>query len=322
MNHGPSPPTLSDLDKITLTGSKGHVVMRIGHIVNLFFEDGGNRAKREALVEIARDYDRLVGPRLRFFQAVDGGPAKPVSPGYLDRYSRNAQGFAARKPFTVRVYGDDWNNDGKPVAHFMEAMAKEPNDFGRMSNVEINFPASWPEEHGYDLFIARIRQWCAWLQPTHGTAGLALIFPENAGGWTGYDLLASPFIRRFPGLDFIGSISWGVKSGAAGAEKIRSVNWLTMLNQRMVEQVGGPEALADALGPECPVHDFGAGLMLQAGPRPDLGDSNQGLVPGYYRRVAKAVKSLIFRDYKVPLFQSPPPLDSKEEMQAWLDRFD
>ena len=103
---------------------------------------------------------------------------------------------------------------------------------------------------------------------------------------------------------------------------IRTVNWLTFINDSLVIELGGRDRLAAQLHDMCPVYPYHGGLLIQAGARPELGDLNRGLVPDAYKIVARALKPVRFDEHQRPLIDAPQPLDSLEETMKWIRRFD
>jgi len=99
---------------------------------------------------------------------------------------------------------------------------------------------------------------------------------------------------------------------------------LTALDDGFVKELGGLDKIKVELGPACPIHFYEGGIVIQAGPRPQLGDSNRGIVLEEYRRVARLVKPLRFEaiNPKFPLLSVNSPLDAQEESVKWLRRFD
>jgi hypothetical protein len=110
---------------------------------------------------------------------------------------------------------------------------------------------------------------------------------------------------------------------------IKSINWLTAVSHRLLERVGGAEAAAKAAGPEIVVHPYSNGAVFQAGESPQIGDSQQGLIPPAYVALGKELKSLraAYPDRLVtaPLNFGPLAPDenaNKVFTQRWLARFD
>ncbi len=82
--------------------------------------------------------------------------------------------------------------------------------------------------------------------------------------------------------------------------------------------------ITEALGEHCPIHVYDGGIIIQAGPRPEIGDLNRGLIPAHYKTVAKVLKPLRREEFlpKLPYLPAPQPLDSLEETLKWIRRFD
>ncbi|MFW8607745.1 type VI immunity family protein [Rhizobium beringeri] len=131
-----------------------------------------------------------------------------------------------------------------------------------------------------------------------------------------------PPLKRFPGLDFSDPLHFEVESDLGDGRQIKSINWLTVINEEIVGKLGGQGALAKELGESCPIHGIDGGLIIQAGSEPQLGDVNRGLVLDDYRRVAKVLEPVRFNDYRRGLFVLPEPYDKIEETRRWLRRFE
>lgn len=148
---------------------------------------------------------------------------------------------------------------------------------------------------------------------TSGHAGYALFWDAWRGEPAGP--VASrirALLHRHPGLDHGDHLL----ACDRGFTSINGVNWLTLLGPALAAQVGGREALTRRLGPEIPIHAIGAGIGLQAGAAPALGDVNRGETLPLYRRVGAALRELRSLEY-VEL----PGMD-EDASEAWLARFD
>lgn len=136
--------------------------------------------------------------------------------------------------------------------------------------------------------------------------------------------------QRFPGFeaDFpIDHDIWLSKGREGGRAGIKGVNWLTVLEDRWLAELGGAEevtAHVTALDGRFIVHRFDGRLMIQAGDRPQLGDVERGAWPELYVKLAKYVKPIrITRHRPFGHAGSGPRFgNEKEEGEAWLRRFD
>jgi hypothetical protein len=128
-------------------------------------------------------------------------------------------------------------------------------------------------------------------------------------------------IKRFPGFDFQNGVRFSLQARSIH-NRIKSVNWLTILCDALVDELGGLDPMRSALEPVCKVHEYPGGVVIQAGEFPQVGDTYRNDVPGAYRLVARYTKPIRFESYRSGLFRVPHNLDKGEETQAWLRRFD
>ena len=135
-------------------------------------------------------------------------------------------------------------------------------------------------------FADLVLKWCQRLRPVNGTAGWGvtracdILYAESIRAFIAPDLL------RFPGLDMPDTFFSEVFT-----EHIANINWLTMLNEELAARIGGPERLK-ALGEDFPIAEYPGGYVIQAGPRPELGDRNKGDIPRFYARVHELLRPL------------------------------
>jgi len=171
-------------------------------------------------------------------------------------------------------------------------------------------------EPNFDVLLAATLRWCEICQPVHGSAGFAFIFETDQ-----YSEYTQQLFKRFPGFDFQDGVQFLMQARSVH-NRIKCVNWLTVLCDALVEELGGRDNIRAALEPVCKVHDYPGGVVIQAGAYPQVGDSWRGEIPEAYRRVARFTKSIRFEGYRTRLFRVPDGLNDKEETLAWIRRFD
>lgn len=161
-------------------------------------------------------------------------------------------------------------------------------------------------------------RWCDMLQPAHGAAGYCVILeiPRDTGGKYAYT-----HMRRHPGLDFFDPLDFSLEVESVH-NRIKSVNWLTVLGDAVLAELGGLQAAKSALEPECTIHQYDGGIVIQAGEIPVLGDTHQEDIPELYRRVARFTKPVRFGSYSASLFRVFEPMDGATEAKRWVARFD
>jgi len=154
------------------------------------------------------------------------------------------------------------------------------------------------------------------------TRGYSVLFEHGSFSGSSGGVATLPALKRFPGLDFSDPNVFQVEAARSDGLQIKSINWLTILSDKIVERLGGRQVLEAKLGSSCPVFDFNGGVIVQAGDEPQLGDNNRRIVLDDYRRVSAALKMARFEDYKLGLVALPEPYDNMEETLSWIRRFD
>jgi hypothetical protein len=315
---------LSLLDELVISDSRGYPSLRFGHYVDLAVEHGDTVSKRKDLAKVILDYLQVFRANITDYLPYDENQTKPIEDvnyqAYVDERAEAPDDPETHEGFSAAVYGfhGDEDNEG-PTLYWASAYGNTPNR--RFSSFEAYLPASWPETHGYPAYVEMIRRWCTILQPAYGTAGLSILFNEGRAGRHD-QLLAFPLAKRFVGLDRPAGVRWYTLLGRIGVRAIRTVNWLSVIDDQFVSALGGLDKLKASLGPNCPVYVYPGGIIIQAGKKPEIGDVNQGKIPAAYRTVSHALAPIRFEQYPRPLFEVPEPLDALEETLKWVTRFD
>jgi len=171
----------------------------------------------------------------------------------------------------------------------------------------------------FDLWRDCVLAWAARLRPAHGLAGLTILMSSFMDGR--YML---PTLQKYPGLDIHVPLDFsGEVKGAFN--RIKCVNWLTILGEELLDDLGGMLVLKNALEPLCTLYPYPGGVLIQAGEAPRLGDVD---LPGAfellepYRKLAFITKRVRFMNYKDGLFRVDDSLDGAEEAKKWVSRFD
>ncbi len=192
------------------------------------------------------------------------------------------------------------------------------SDEQELSCVSSYMPVCASGRPNFAVMLAAVLRWSALLRPVHGTAGLTLIYASGMSQNTKYAL---PLMKRFPGFDYIGGVNFSMEAESVH-NRIKCVNWLTVLGDEIVTELGGAGPMRAALEPTCKIHEYPGGVVIQAGEGPQLGDATRGDIPEAYRMVARYTKPVRFEAYPSRLFRVPDNLDKKEETLRWIRRFD
>jgi hypothetical protein len=95
---------------------------------------------------------------------------------------------------------------------------------------------------------------------------------------------------------------------------------LTFLSRDYCNRLGGVSVLRKQFEATVVIHDAKDGVMIQAGPAPDIGDVNRQKNLPIYQQVGRALAPIRCKEHP-PLF-GPRGLADQEATDKWLSRFD
>jgi Protein of unknown function (DUF3396) len=315
--------SVGDFDKLFLSQRAGEKTVLFGFSICLFYEGGSTVARRLDGNKLIADYSTIFGDLITHFYPVGARRRRKIDRiAPVEYYSSAARKSEPEEAYGAALYGFPGGVDvGGASAHYIDNVGTDQFELWSYSNSYL--PIRWVEAQGTAEILHILIRWCNLLKPGHGTAGLSLILDEGSAK-APQSRLAFPIIKRFPGIDFPDLGAWSSEVRHEKKRWIRTVSWLTILDDGFVGELGGLEKMRAELGDDCPIHVWNGGVIIQAGPEPEVGDVNQGLIPEAYRKVARLTKPLRFENLKgrISLLNPPPPLDYIEESLKWIRRFD
>lgn len=191
-----------------------------------------------------------------------------------------------------------------------------------LASLQFSLPLLYAEEHPtafQQLFVSFARK----LRPVHGHGGHAMQLS---------------LVRKEPNepaeammLEFANGVDGGNNASIGGRIKngitthLKTIGWLTAINHGMVKQIGGLSAIRSELPMDWyALYDYGAGLVIQAGPRPELAPVNLDPMPATYVLV-----NALLKEVRIPQIGSlhygskdGEPRITGESAEQWLRRFD
>lgn len=190
-----------------------------------------------------------------------------------------------------------------------------------LSCVEASTPLTWDARTGFRRQIDRMLEAAAMLKPVHGLGGFGLLF-DRSGASTSSKARLVPVMHRLAGLHCGLNTSFVVTAGMRRPtpDQYFAINWLTVLGDALTAQL--PAGALDALPANCPVHHYDGGVVIQAGPHPQLGGAVGGPDLEDYRAVEAVLAPLRFEDYRRGILPVPWPSDGLSETLRWVRRFD
>jgi hypothetical protein len=220
---------------------------------------------------------------------------------------------AKRKDIHFRLKGHDaWG----PDYSLMVGGLKQPSQQGfldQTNGIELMFPVGFLSSYGEDAFVATVMGMFETLQCDSGHAGIALV-PGAPADFTEAGTHIAPRLMRSHGLD-IGLTMFVVNKLG---DRCRGARWLTMLSDKLVDELGGRDALAGKLKEGVTVVPGAHGLLMRAGHSPEIGDMDSKQTTPLLASVAQAIEGVTrFHNKGMLQFFNDDP----EEMYRWERRF-
>lgn len=311
-------------EHLVVKDDEGRPVLQVALLATLYFEDAYKREVREAVVSCCEDYFRRCGHRLRW--------ALHPERRLMDRYGQGKAsfprtwllGFGEDESFSLIYHGAEYDRGASSfLAH---ALGDERRPLVELGFFRMAFPLLWFADSA-ESFPEVMLEMCRKLKPVSGYGGIGVIESPDNSISSLYEPVVYGWAQKFPGLeaDYPTSHSIWLLEGRGGKEGIKGVNWLTVLADRWVEEMGGLdkiEADLSALDPRFSIHRFAGGIMIQAGPRPLLGDAERNAWPELYVKLSKYLKPIRITKHRPFQHGGAGLRFDLERSQAWLRRFD
>lgn len=307
----------TELDASLQVVVDGQVQCGIGLISTFYFEDGDVLEVRTRLVEAIERYLGAIGDQLIWGGDPKNGRVRRVKGTQILNVRQWYTRLGPQDEFSPVFHGGHNHQDASP--YHLIALAEKLRP-GQLSSLTFSVPLSWASDKPPGSYLQLILGVCQDLQPIHGHAGLAIYLHVNEIGNGAPMPYAVALVSRFRGLEL--DYGYIYTNRLSKMQKIKGLNWLTILAPDWVERaVGSPDksALETALGPECPVHTYPGGVVIQAGPHPRFGDVNRQEPMVEYERVAQVLKPI--RTFEIGSLARFSGFD-EDRTSDWLKRFD
>jgi hypothetical protein len=158
------------------------------------------------------------------------------------------------------------------------------------SMLRIDLDTEWATER-YEDAVSLVMKLAKMIPVRSGYAGLAFQYSKyflDEGGEHAWKCS-----MRHPGIEI--ETPHGREFFATLKDSIYTANWLTLLDQPFVDELGGRKNLARALPSTVRIYETGNGVILRAGEKPETGDVNRNQKLADYQAVYKVVKPLTLR---------------------------
>jgi hypothetical protein len=299
--------------EIAIRNAKGEAVVRIALICDLYFEHGFDLEVRERIGRCFEEYRARYGSGLRLV----GLPPEPRHPRRIDAariqtFRDWLGGGKAAYDWYTHWHGGRNMQEASDYQFTVMAVDDESPDMSYMTMVAPVERAS----DGAGEFLAMCLAACSTLKPDSGYGGYGFVRSVDVGTMDQAEPLIYSLARRFPGAEVDpGGYRMYTREGVKGD------NWLTVLGSRWIDRIGGLTALRGALGPEFVFHEYDGGLVIQAGARPQMGDSNRKIWPKLYPDLARVLKPIRITE-RGSFHTMGRNRFTRETSEAWLARYD
>ena len=162
-------------------------------------------------------------------------------------------------------------------------------------------------------FVDLAVQMCRRLKFETGQGGFSLHIHHDYG--SSYDKHLRNLSHRFLGLDIGKPSSWF----DAFIKGVKTVSWLTLVGDRLLNKIGGRDGLREKFTSDIKIHDLDHGVIIQAGPKPTLGDVKAGDDISYYRRVSRVLEPIRFAPEAL---RRSGVVGGRNKTRRWIARFD
>ena len=305
-------------DLLNVRAKDGRPALRIGLVATLYFTDPWTRGVREAVTEAAEDYIRQFRDHLRWAQSPKGARVHRMDKGKVP---------FPREWLPQHEEGESWYFGFHGGGSADEASEFQVSAYGSdsISKVlgffQVYLPLTWFAEHPGTTFQDFVLSLANRLHPVSGYAGIGVVESLNDYAREAFQDTVRQIGERFPGLE----IEYRLGHDIYLKKGIKGVNWLTLLGDRWVQEIGGVDYLRIRLGDDFKLTPYEGGLMIQAGPKPQIGDVTTNRWPQHYVTLAKVLKPIQVKVHGA--FHRGDPMGKQKRMDhaaslAWLFRFD
>ncbi|TCJ14774.1 DUF3396 domain-containing protein [Parasulfuritortus cantonensis] len=311
---------MEDLSKLetnlVLREDDGTVGLRLGLIFTAYFRKGYTQPVREAVMEALALWLETVSGQVNWVLNPKTEKWRRFKPEMHQALSQWLEQLPSCNEWSIAFHGGETNLDASAVFFRALAGADWNPDKKDLDHVRLGLPLTWYAGHK-GSFPEFCRALCAILRPISGYGGIGFA-PANG------DMLATRFesaqyllAQRFPGIEMDEPITHSQYIG----DDIKGVNWLTVLGEALVERFGGQDKLAADLPPAATLLPYAGGVIVQSGPRPQLGDTAAGRMPMDYVAVNAVLKPLRATNTRA-FHHYGPDTFTRAAALAWLTRFD
>lgn len=303
----------------------GRVVLQAALLATVYFEGAYGQSVRNEIVSICEWYFREWGQRLNWALNPDTELMEPFGAGKGSNPRAWLPALGEHEGYSLIFHSAE---DARGAGAFsLKALGMEKRPFVELGYLRVSFPllgfVEGPTSLPHVLLEISRR-----LRPVSGYGGIGIIESPSSVISSEYAPVVYQWANRFPGLEADYPVEHSIWLGQGrdgGKGGIKGGNWLTVLGDRYVQELGGASHVQTSLAnvdERFVVSVYDGGLMIQAGPRPQLGDVQQNRWPDLYVKLAKFLRPIRVTQHCPFQYGGPGARFDLGRSIAWLRRFD
>jgi len=263
----------------------------------------------DGILKAYQRYLELCEPQLTWFADETGKKYREARPDVLRiPFDRVQQALDSKKLYSWGAFAGKHHRHAAP---YQFKAILNPDEWGLSW-----FRAAFSAETFRDdpaTFVRIVKDLSSDNSVLHGLGGLSFSESMVNGAAQENEGYLIPAAMRFAGVEVEGD---GMSAHCCH-DATKGVNWLTLISDPFVKRLGGEKTLRAQLSEAIEIHRLPWGLMIQAGPRPELGDVNAGERLLLYREVSNAL-----RPVRVAVHWNLGVEFEEKRTRQWIGRFD
>ena len=270
-----------------------HVTEQIAPCLTLaLFTNEPSRENRLGLVAVFDDYVKRWGKNLQWFAEDETNRFRKFDASAKSYPRRAAKRWEIQPDLVIRWVA--YSGEDRLAAGFwrFHGTARAPNAWPEA----LGFASvSWDVRKFHDRYgkvVETVQRWADSISVHYGYSGLSFNVSQGSiqqrHGWE-----AKRLAMRFQGFELEDAST----TSLCCMTELKGVNWLTIVSHSMLEPLGGLSAIREKCSQEIRIHPMRGGVIIQAGPEPQVGDANRGETLPLYREVARVLKPIRARSH-------------------------
>lgn len=276
---------------------------------------------REHAAGVKRFYQTamdLVGDRFTFYQSEWMKRPKKMSPEVKNLLPEWLDDLEDHGLYMLFLESGTTKSAVSDAAFTLHAMSAR-----NLGALRLVLPADFIAQ-GAARLIDVAKQAASDLRFVSGHGGFALHFNDRGDLTVPAQHAVWPVVARYHGVDCtnIGSLLYAMEESLPKGQGLKCVNWLTFVGEPLLGALGGAKAVTARMGEGPVVHPLPGGILIQAGPEPEIGDSNRRQRLPLYQQVGKVLAPVRIQDHPAFIWSNEKRTFDKELTRQFLERFD